>query len=59
MRKEVLDKYAGKWVAILKNRVVATGNSVREVMSTVKQKEIKELPLVTRVLRKDEETCVL
>ena len=59
MRKEVLDKYAGKWVAILRNRVIATGNSVREVMSTVKQKEIKELPLVTRVLRKDEETCVL
>jgi len=56
---EELEGYSGKWVAIVEDQIVATGDSVKEVMEIVKQKGIKELPLVTLIPSKDEETYVL
>jgi len=56
MKKEISEKYAGKWIAVIKDRVVVAGNSVSEVMKIIKQKKIKETPLVTKALRKDEDT---
>lgn len=54
-----LAKYAGKWVAVLKNKLIATGDSINEVMQVVKEKGIKELPLVTMIPRKDEGPYIL
>ena len=56
---EELEHYWGKWVAIVGDRIVASGDSVKEVMEIVNQKKIKEQPLVTLVPSKDEETYVL
>ncbi len=54
-----IEKYSGKWIAILGEQILATGDSVRSVMRDVKKKHIKGLPLVTKVPRKDEEMYVL
>jgi len=54
-----LAKYAGKWIAVLRNKLIASGGSVTEVMQKVKEKGIKELPLVTMVPRKDEGPYIL
>lgn len=56
---EELERYSGKWVAVLEDEVIAAGDSVKEVMELVKKKKIKESPLVTLVPTKDEETYVL
>jgi len=57
-RKEV-EKYAGKWIAVLDNKILASGNSVKEVVALAKKKAARKLPLVTKVPRKDEEMYVL
>lgn len=57
-RKEV-GKFSGKWIAILNNEILASGDSVANVMSKVKQRRVKNLPLVTKVPRKDEEMYIL
>ena len=54
-----LEQYAGKWIAVLGNKLIGTGDSVKEVMTVVKRKGIKELPLVTMVPKKDEGMYVL
>lgn len=54
-----LAKYAGKWIAVLKNQLLATGDSINEVMQIVKAKDIKDLPLITMVPRKDEGPYIL
>jgi len=54
-----LEDFWGKWIAIVEDKIVASGDSVKEVMAIVNQKKIKEPPLVTLVPSKDEETYVL
>jgi hypothetical protein len=54
-----IEKYAGKWIAVLSNKVIAVGDSAKRVMEEVKKKRIKKLPLVTKVPRKDEEMYIL
>lgn len=54
-----LEPYAGKWIAVLDNKLIAAGDSVKAVMAIVKKKGIKKLPLVTMVPRKDEGTYIL
>jgi len=56
--KEV-EKFAGKWIAVLSNKILAVGDSTKSVMDEVKKKRIKKLPLVTKVPRKDEEMYIL
>ena len=54
-----LEKYAGKWVAILEDKVIAVGDTVKEVMASVQESGVEESPLVTLVPPKDEEMYVL
>jgi hypothetical protein len=56
--RDKLERYSGKWIAVLKNRVIASGDSVSEVMKKAAQKA-KALPLVIKVPRKDEDLHVL
>ncbi len=53
------EKFSGRWIAILKDRIIASGDSVKAVMQEVEKKGIKELPLVMKVPRKDEEAYIL
>jgi hypothetical protein len=55
---EKVNIYAGKWVAILHDEVIAAGDSVKSVMERVKR-ITQEMPLVTKIPRKDEEIYVL
>ena len=54
-----LDKYAGKWLAVLNGKLLATGNSAKQVMEKVKQKGIHELPLVIKQPKKSDGWYVL
>jgi len=56
---EIQKKYAGKWIAMLNGQLLAAGETITEVMGEVRKLKLKELPLVTRVIRPDEEMCVL
>lgn len=49
-----LEKYAGKWIAVLNKKVVGSGDTVTEAMREVDEKGIKQMPLVTSIDRKDE-----
>ncbi len=46
---ENTEKYSGKWVAILNKRIVAVGNSFREVFNFVKKKYPNDRPLIGRI----------
>lgn len=54
-----LSSYAGKWIAVLKNRVVASGETVKEVIEIYKTKKLKGKPLVTKIPRPDEDMYIL
>lgn len=54
-----LAKYAGKWIAVLNNKLIASGHSLFGVTEAIKRKDIKGLPLITMVPRKDEGPYVL
>jgi len=50
-----LDKYAGKWVVILNDKVLASGDKVYDIKAKVeelKKKAPGSVPLVTRVQEK-------
>ena len=54
-----LAQYGGKWIAVLDGKILATGGTVKEVMEKVSKKNIRELPLVTKIPRADEGMYVL
>ena len=56
---DIIDKYTGKWIAVLKDRVVASGDTIKEVNRELIKKGIAELPLITKVPRDDEEMSIL
>lgn len=56
---EIINKQSGKWIAVLKDKIVAAGNSLEEIKKIVKEKGIKELPLITKIPRNDEELAIL
>ena len=56
---EEVNKYSGKWIAILKGKILASGDTVMVVMEAVKKMQIPDLPLITKVPRKEEELYVL
>lgn len=51
--------YAGKWIAVIDEKVVASGKNVQEVMELCKKIKVTSLPLVTKIPRQDEEMYVL
>lgn len=56
--KEV-EKYSGKWIAFnAKKGILASGRSVREVVETAKNKNVKS-PSIFKVPRRDEEELIL
>lgn len=56
----IVDKYTGKWVAILEDKgVVASGDTIKEVNRELLKKGIKKLPLITKIPRDDEEMSIL
>lgn len=57
---DIVNKYSGKWVAVLENKgIVASGDTVKEVNKKLLKKNIKELPLITKIPRDDEEMSIL
>jgi len=54
---EKIEKFAGKWIAISGNRILAVGVSANEVIKIARKKKKKFL--VFKVPRKDEEMYVL
>lgn len=56
--RDELEQYSGKWIAVWKDRVIASGDSVSEVMEKAVPKT-EDLPLVIKVPRKDEDLYVL
>lgn len=54
-----LRKLSGKWIAVLDDQLITSGNSVKEVMAAVRKRGIKKLPLVTKIPRKDEGPYIL
>lgn len=57
---EIVNKYSGKWVAILEDKgIVASGETVKEVNKELMKKNIKKLALITKIPRDDEEMSIL
>ena len=56
--RDELEQFGGKWIAVLKDRVIASGSSVSEVMEKASRKT-RKLPLVIKVPRKNEDLYVL
>ena len=57
--KEV-EKFSGKWVAVTKNGIIASGDSVSEIEASLKSKSINlEAVMLMKVPRKDEEMSIL
>lgn len=52
-----LKKYRGKWVAIYKEKIIASGKSGKVVFD--KAKKIAEKPIILQIPRKEEELCIL
>jgi hypothetical protein len=55
---EKLSMYGGKWIALIDNRLIDTGNSLSNVRNEAKKITKKE-PLFFKVPRKDEENYIL
>ena len=56
--QEKLKPHRGKWIAVLNDRIIASGNTVSEVMEKAARKTRKQ-PLVIKVPRKHEDLYVL
>jgi hypothetical protein len=55
---EKLRLHEGKWIALVDNRLISSGNSLNNVRIQAKKITKKE-PLVFKVPRKDEENYIL
>ncbi len=56
---DVQEKYAGEWIAMLDGKIFAANKDLTIVMQEIEKLKLPSLPLVTKVLRPDEEMCVL
>ena len=54
-----LERYAGKWVAFIEEKVVAFANSLEELEGKIKKIKPKKEPVYFLVPRKDEGPYVL
>jgi len=54
-----LDKYAGKWVAFVDEKIVAFGNTLEEVANKIEKMKLKKRAVYFLVPRKDEDPYVL
>ena len=56
-QKEV-EKYRGKWIAVLGGKIIETGGNYGEVFQKIKQFIPQKYPLITYILKKEEENLV-
>jgi hypothetical protein len=56
---ELVDKYAGKYVAVVNEALVAVGDSGKEVEDKAREIEPRKMPSVLRVPREEEMACLL
>ena len=56
---ELVAKYAGKYVAVVDQRVIAAGTSGKEVEDSARKSAPDEVPSVFRVPREEEMACLL
>ncbi len=56
---EMVTKYAGKYVAVVNETLVAIGDSRREVEDKARQVEPQKIPSVLRVPREEDMVCLL
>jgi hypothetical protein len=56
---ELVDKYAGKYVAVVNEALVAVGSSRKEVEDRAREVEPRKMPSVLRIPREEEMACLL
>jgi hypothetical protein len=56
---ELVDKYAGKYVAVVNEALVAVGDSGKEVEDKARKIEPHKIPSVLRIPREEEMACLL
>jgi hypothetical protein len=56
---ELVTKYAGKYVAVVNEQLVAVGDSRRDVEAKAREVESKKIPSVLRVPREEDMVCLL
>jgi len=57
--EELVDKYGGKYVAVVSEQVVAVGDSPKEVDEKARQLYPDKLPSVLLVPKEEDLTCIL
>lgn len=58
-RLKDLARYSGKWVAFIDGKVIASGETLKELMEKVRKKGLEEKVSVFLVPRKDEGPYIL
>jgi len=56
---ELVTKYAGKYVAVVNEQLVAVGETRMEVEKKAREIESKKIPSVLRVPREEDMACLL
>ncbi len=56
---ELVTKYAGKYVAVVNEQLVAVGDSRRDVETKARTVEPEKIPSVLRVPREEDMVCLL
>jgi len=56
---ELVDKYAGKYVAVVNETLVAVGDTGKEVEDKARKIEPQKIPSVLRIPREEEMACLL
>ena len=54
-----LDKYAGKWVAFINEKIVAFGDTLEEVANKIEKMKLRKRAVYFLVPRKDEGPYIL
>ena len=56
---ELVTKYAGKYIAVVNETLVAIGNSGKEVEDKAREIEPEKIPSVLRIPREEDMACLL
>ena len=56
---ELVEKYAGKYIAVVNEKLVAIGDSGKEVEDAARKIEPKKTPSVLHVPREEDMACLL
>lgn len=56
---ELVTKYPGKYIAVVNEKLVAVGDSGKEVEEKAREIEPKKIPSVLRIPREEDMACLL